>query len=77
MPHRFHALLFVSLLILVAIEPPAAATCFSACIARGGASGYRPVIRPESGCARLCSRRARLGVRPGESIGEFRKRTGR
>ncbi len=55
MLHRFHALLlFASLPIQLATHqrqrPP---DCFSACIARGGAASYRPVIRPESGCARL------------------------
>ena len=78
MRHRFHALLlFASLPILVATQQPVAANCFSACVARGGASGYRPVVRPEAGCARMCARRARLGVPPGESIAEFRRRTGR
>ena len=78
MRHRFHALLlFASLSILVATQMPVAATCFSMCVDRGGASGYRPVIRPEAGCSRMCARRARLGVPPGESIREFRKRTGR
>ena len=77
MRHRCHALLLLAgLPILVATEQ-AGATCFSACVARGGASGYRPVIRPEAGCARMCARRARLGVPPGESIREFRQRTGR
>ena len=76
MLHRFHALLlFASLPILLASPKTAAADCFSACIARGGAASYRPVIRPESGCARLCARRARLGVPVGESVPEYRKRT--
>ena len=75
MRRRFHAVLLLASLPLVMAAPqPAAADCFSACIARGGASGYRPVIRPEAGCARMCARRARLGVPPGESIGDFLKR---
>jgi hypothetical protein len=75
MRHRFHAvLLFAGLPIVIAAPQPAAADCFSACIGRGGASGYRPVVRPEAGCARMCARRARLGVPPGESIDQFLKR---
>jgi hypothetical protein len=78
MRHRLHALLlFASLPIVVATQQPAAADCFSACIARGGAANYRPVIRPESGCARMCARRARLGVPKGVSIRQFRKRSQR
>ena len=75
MRYRFHALvLFASLPFVIATPQPAAADCFLACVARGGASGYRPVIRPEGGCARMCARRARLGVPPGVSIREFLER---
>jgi hypothetical protein len=77
MRHRFLALLIGSFLTLTAAPQLAAADCFLACIARAGASGYRPVIRPEAGCARMCARRARLGVPPGETIGEFLKRRAR
>ena len=75
MRRRFHALLLIaSLPILGMAEQAAAADCFQMCVARGGASGYRPVIRPESGCARMCARRARRGVPPGESIRDFLRR---
>ena len=75
MRHRFPVLLlFVSLPFIIATSQQAAADCFSACVARGGASGYRPVIRPEGGCARMCARRDRLGVPAGVSIHEFLER---
>jgi hypothetical protein len=75
MRRRFHALLlFAGFPIVIAAQQLAAADCFLACVSRGGASGYRPVIRPEAGCARMCARRARLGVPPGESIDQFLKR---